>query len=227
MASIVFLDIRNFSAHRQVLARTRSAKPLTQLIKSLLEEAVDLSKRSVTNFHVEKYPLLNHTGDGFVLIFQEGDCCLAALAFASEFRFTVKKLIKRYTKAYEEWRSEQTEDIRQVAGLHYGMGVHCGSVTSFAYDSFRGKRRAFLGSAVNITSRVEGCTKDHPYPVLATRSVIEKAQQELGTRAHRRMKPFFHSIGLHNLRGLDEAVELFRCEKKFHQRIAKVSGRSS
>lgn len=75
-----------------------------------------------------------------------------------------------------------------------------------------GKATAFLGSAVNVASRVEGCTKDHPHPVLCTEALLSCAKQEVVKPAVLGLDRYFISLGLHNLRGLRRSVELIRCE---------------
>lgn len=217
----MFLDIRNFSSHRQLLAQTNSARPLTDLIKGLLEGAVIISKTKLKQLGITKNPLLNHTGDGFVLVFQGGGVCLAALKFASHLRILVEELIAKYQRAFESWCKRNAAKARSLPSLHYGIGIHCGSVTSFKYKSFTMDRRAFLGSAVNIASRVEACTKDHPYPVLCTEKVVQQARVELGKPANLGFEDYFTTIGLHNLRGLDGPIELFRCNPGFHEFLAE------
>jgi class 3 adenylate cyclase len=217
MASIIFLDIRNFSAHRRLLARTGSGRPLTLLVKRLLEDAVSTAKASMKRFHISDYPLLNHTGDGFVLVLEGGSCCLAALNVASQLRELADTRIDAYHKALKRWSKQKHESIDSLKPLAYGMGIHCGGVTNFKYKSFSGERRAFLGSAVNVASRVEGCTKDHPYPVLCTEYVLKKARLEVSKAKKLAFEGFFESIGLHNLRGLEAPIELIRCDPELHR----------
>jgi len=217
MDAVIFFDIRNFSSHRQFLAKTRGARPLTTLVQQLLEKAVSLSQSLVREFKLEELPLLNHTGDGFVIVLQNGKSCLAALRFVSEFREFAEKKLARYQREFSKLQKEKEDDRKLPPSVYYGIGVHCGSVTSFKYQSFSTKRTAFLGSAINIASRVEGCTKDHPYPVLCTETVLNHGRKDLGDSEHSNFESFFIPLGPHNLRGLEGPVTLVVCEPGFHR----------
>ena len=212
MDAIIFFDIRNFSAHRQYLAQTHAARSLSDLVKKLLEKAVSVSKAYMRAFDITKLPLLNHTGDGFVLVFRDGRSCLAALKFVSEFREFAEKAIGIYQRRFPNGGATSKAKGRLPPPLYYGMGVHCGFVTMRYYQGFSGKRTFFLGSAVNIAGRVEGCTKDHPCPVLCTSDVLSKARKELGKPSALGFDRHFHSLGPHNLRGLEGSVELVQCD---------------
>src|SRR5207247_9589413 len=100
--------------------------------------------------------------------------------------------------------------------LRYGIGLHCCEVTAVTYQGFKAKRAVFLGSAVNIASRVEGCTKDHPYSVLCTKRLLARAEKDLGMPASLGFERYFVCIGLHNLRGLHGPLDLIRCEQGLH-----------
>jgi class 3 adenylate cyclase len=210
MDAIIFLDIRNFSAHREFLARTRAARPLSRLVKTLLEQASSLSKSYMRQHGMTQIPLLNHTGDGFVLVLRNEGSSIAALRFASEFREIAESLLQDYHE--KVWATRMAEIHPAPPSLGYGIGMHSGKITAFGYVGVAGKATAFLGSAVNVASRVEGCTKDHPHPVLCTGALLRRARQELGKPAALGFADFFISLGLHNLRGLRGPVELIRCE---------------
>jgi class 3 adenylate cyclase len=212
--AIIFLDIRNFSAHRQFLARSRAGRPLSTLIRKLLERAVSVSKSYKPSHGMTRLPLLNHTGDGFVLVLRNGKSSLAALEFASEFREITEELITCYQTDFSKNQKKGRHAL--PPRLHYGIGLHCGEVTAFTYQGFKTKRTVFLGSAVNIASRVEGCTKDHPYPVLCTKPLLDRAKKDLGKPASLGFDKYFSSIGQHNLRGLEGPVDLIRCEPGLH-----------
>ena len=158
-------------------------------------------------------PLMNHTGDGFVLVLRSGGTSLAAVRFASEFRETAEQLLRSYNDTLSTRMAERGSTPPPLA---YGMGLHRGKITSFGYDGVDGRRTAFLGSAVNVASRVEGCTKDHPHPVLCTKPLLDHAMEELGKPASLGFQRYFISLGLHNLRGLERSVELIRCEPGLH-----------
>jgi class 3 adenylate cyclase len=219
MDAIIFFDIRNFSAHREFLARSRAARPLSSLVKALLEEASSLSKSLTLSHGMTKMPLLNHTGDGFVLVLRECGSSIAAVRFASVFRETAEQLLGAYQKTFLSTRISKEQTLPSPLG--YGMGLHSGKITVFKYQSIGGERSAFLGSAVNIASRVEGCSKDHPHPVLCTKTLVIRATDELGKRATLGFQKYFVSLGLHNLRGLERPIELVRCEPRLHCYLVK------
>lgn len=214
MDAIIFLDIRNFSAHREYLARSKAGRPLSDLVKTLLEEASSLAKSLVDTHGGKKVPLLNHTGDGFVLVLRDRRSSVAAVTFASIFRETTEHILRNYQKTV--WETRMAEKYEMPKPLGYGMGLHCGDVTSFKYRGITGVHRVFLGSAVNVASRVEGCTKDHPHAVLCTKKVLDFAKKEFGKAMPPGFDGYFGSLGLHNLRGLKNPTELFRCEPGLH-----------
>ena len=143
MDAVIFFDIRNFSAHRQLLGLTKSAKPLSVLVIDLLEKAVMLGNSLVPRFGIGKLPLLNHTGDGFVIVLQGGRACLAALIFASEFREFAEVKLATYQSRFDKCHEDAEPETKLPSKLDYGMGVHCGSVTPLKYKSFRGTRMIF------------------------------------------------------------------------------------
>src|ERR1035441_10549456 len=214
MDAIIFLDIRNFSAHREFLARSKAARPLSTLVKTLLEAASSLSKSFMDAHGMTKGPLLNHTGDGFVLVLRNGGSSLAAVRFASVFRETTEQLLEDYQKTVMNTR--MADEHTTPPPLGYGIGLHSGKITAFKYKGIGGERSAFLGSAVNIASRVEGCTKDHPHPVLCTKPLLDRAKGELGKPAALGFEEYFISLGLHNLRGLERPIELICCQPQLH-----------
>jgi hypothetical protein len=86
MAGILFFDIRNFSLHRSFLASRLKARHTTDLIGNLLTDAAKMADESIEACGTASKLWMNHTGDGFILIFQTDDGVLPALYFASAFR---------------------------------------------------------------------------------------------------------------------------------------------
>src|SRR5579862_3396465 len=92
--TIIFFDIRNFSEHRWRLAEHRCAKLLTKFVREILNDAVELLEARKNEFKMTPKPILNHTGDGFLLILRGHRNPLLGLLWMSEFRQLVSLKIK-------------------------------------------------------------------------------------------------------------------------------------
>ena len=97
--TIIFFDIRNFSEHRSRLADKGRASLLTEFVKDVLNGAVDLLNARKEQFEMDPKPILNHTGDGFMLIVRGRKNPLLGLLWLSEFRRFVSSRIKNYERS--------------------------------------------------------------------------------------------------------------------------------
>jgi class 3 adenylate cyclase len=90
--------------------------------------------------------------------------------------------------------------IRLASGaeaLDFGVALHVGRVV---YGNIGGQGRldfTVIGQAVNLVSRVEGLCRSLDQPLLATAALARHVEGELVP------------LGLHQIRGLPEPVELF------------------
>jgi class 3 adenylate cyclase len=226
MAGILFFDIRNFSLHRAFLGAHSKAVRTTDLIRDLLTSASQGAVKTNEACRLTSQPWMNHTGDGFILIFHGDKGSLAALAFASIFRRTATDRIKRYNHNLKELL-----DAHRVPDLGWGIGIDDGGAFPFEYQGINGTIcDGYIGSALNKASRVEAATKDHPYQVICTGTCYERLQDQFTDTKRNCLKKFFAPLGLHTLRGFKKHVSLFGCESDLHQQshfLQLFSGRFS
>jgi class 3 adenylate cyclase len=212
--TIIFFDIRNFSEHRSRLADKGRASLLTEFVKDVLNGAVDLLNARKEQFEMDPKPILNHTGDGFMLIVRGRKNPLLGLLWLSEFRRFVSSRIKSYE--------------RSICGLFtgtppkkldFGIGGHYGLALPFEFKDFEGvdKRVGFIGSALNIASRVEQCTKDHVQKIITTDKLLDAVRQSVTLSGRKRINSFIVSLGRHRIRGFDKPIKLFGFTSGFHQ----------
>lgn len=84
--TIIVFDIRNFSEHRWRLANEGHASLLTKFVNDVLNNAVELLENRRKEFDLVPEPILNHTGDGFVLILRGPKNPFLAILWISEFQ---------------------------------------------------------------------------------------------------------------------------------------------
>jgi class 3 adenylate cyclase len=218
--TIIFFDIRNFSEHRSRLAEHRRARLLTDFVREILNNAVELLEGRKGEFSMDPTPTLCHTGDGFLLILRGDRNPLLGLLWMSEFRRLVSSKIKEYQ-----------ENIRGIfptnppKKLGFGIGAHYGPAVPVRFKSFGSSQETegFIGSALNIASRVEQCTKDHVHEVLFT-GLLLNAAREMLPRGHKRdFDSFWTRLGKHRLRGFEEPRMLYGFNPGFHRKWSEAT----
>jgi class 3 adenylate cyclase len=210
-ATVIVFDIRNFSAHRYHLGQRKGGGPLlAALVTDILNDAVDILKPKDDGPSAEH--LLNHTGDGFVLVIRGRDNALKAFRWIGEFRGRVSARLKRYhDEKKRHFPEKRFPEIGRLDPLKYGIGADHGVVLPFKFRGFlKGEKRdGFIGTAVNVASRVEQSTKDHFCNVICTHrlwNAVERlSQTDVASRAQ--------SLGRHRLRGFPKSFT-FYCLKE-------------
>lgn len=211
-STVVVFDIRKFSEHRYHLGLiSGGGSLLTQLVSDLLKAAVEIVTSEQNGLDKKETHALNHTGDGFVLIVRGRYSPLIALSLISEFRDFVSLRLKTY-------EAERAKDFPNVpiGNLDFGIGADYGWVGEFDFKDFKGKRKGYLGTAINIASRVEQCTKDHIVNVICTKKLKQRALECNENCNHKEIKHFFRSLGAHRLRGFPKAITLYEFKRGFH-----------
>ncbi|WP_158814305.1 adenylate/guanylate cyclase domain-containing protein [Methylocapsa sp. S129] len=154
---------------------------------AMLNDIFDLQARAIADHGGE---ILKFIGDGLLAIFPVADPADAqraaanALAAAQEAQTKLSAL-----------RTRQSEDghpeLEIVVALHYGMVIY-GNVGSADRLDF-----TVIGPAVNLVTRIEAIAKSLDLPVVMS--------DDFAGAYGRRLT----SLGLHNLRGLDQPHELY------------------
>jgi class 3 adenylate cyclase len=191
------------------LPKNGKAPWVASLVKDCLEEAVRQVRSIEAELDMATHPLLNHTGDGFVLVLRGHDSPIAGAVFACDYAKTTTDRIASYSE------DVAAADLDSgLPPLDFGIGMHCGLVSLFDYLGFRDTegdetKTGFLGTAVNITARVEQCTKDHNHRVLCTSKFREKLQYRLRKAGRAAPPECFGCIGKHRLRGIGNMRTLY------------------
>jgi class 3 adenylate cyclase len=212
--TIIVFDLRNFSEHRSRLAEIGRAKRLTNFVKEILDSGVEFIEDRRGEFNLEPEPILNHTGDGFVLILRGDKNPLLGLLWISEFRQLVSVKIKEYQN-----QIGGLFPINAPKKLDFGIGAHYGLALPFRFRSFgnAADREGFIGSAINIASRVEQCTKDHVQKVLITGQLRKQVLSIIPKTCWAQLNPYCIPLGRHRLRGFENPCFLFGFKPGFHR----------
>src|SRR5207248_545539 len=104
--TVIFFDIRNFSIHRLTLGQQQHAKVMTQFVKGMLNHAVEVLNTYARRLENNSEPLLNHTGDGFVLVIRGKANPVLAFLWISKFEELMAAQIRHYEKQIQSLLGE-------------------------------------------------------------------------------------------------------------------------
>ena len=156
---VLFSDVRGFTARSE----TMSPEEVIALLNRYFE-------RMTTAIHERKGTVDKFIGDGIMAFFGapnalEDSCHWAFLAS--------RDMLQGLDELNAELIAEGAMAVRIGIGLHVGEAVigHVGSEARHEYTA--------IGDVVNVTSRIEGLTKDSGYPLLCSDPVV----REIGDRA--------------------------------------------
>jgi len=215
--TIVVFDIRNFSAHRYQLGQVSGGGTLlTNLVISILNDAIEILNLKDEEFvHTHPKPhFLNHTGDGFVLIVRGKRSPLVALLWISEFRVRANSKIKDYQR---NMKLKFPEIEKKLPKLDFGIGAHFGTVVDIKFHNFTGQNVGVLGSSINVASRVEQTTKEHPYRVIVTKFLLDRVIEIIPKKHLAKFNGFWTDLDKHCLRGFDKPRRLYAFKPGFHK----------
>ena len=218
--SVIVSDIRNFSSHRHFLANHSQAGRLTAFIQEMLNSAITFVPFAPKRYFDVERPLLNYTGDGFVLAIPGKNSSLITLKWLAKFDTWLSKAVEKYNDNFIDDFPDHRIEL-----LDFGIGIHIGQIVKFRFKGFgdKGVKQSnvgFLGTAVNIASRVEQRTKDHPYPILCTKAFRDALRLALGAARWVNIKECFISIGQHRIRGIDDTL-LYRFHAGYHRLLKR------
>jgi adenylate cyclase len=159
VGTIMFADLRGFTG----FAESRSAPQVLEVLNRYHE----LMSDAILDNHGT---LVHYTGDGMLAAFgaplarvDHADCALEA---ACEMTFV-------RLEAFNEW----FRDAGIGPGFRMGIGLNTGPVVSGSVGSSRRLDYAVIGDTVNTASRIEGLTKEAPFPILIadeTRTALQR-----------------------------------------------------
>ena len=154
-ASILFFDIRGFTA----FAEKRDPEAVVTYLNTLFESLIETVNRH--NGFVNKF-----LGDGFMAVFiaAEGDKmhCRNAVLAAIEISENVKALVA----------DNKIDDTK------IGMGIHSGQVMTGNIGSSARREFTIIGDVVNLASRLEQLTKQFEREILMSKEIADAALLE-------------------------------------------------
>jgi adenylate cyclase len=180
-ATVLFCDLRGFTALAESLGAERVMELLNRYLTAMSEAVLD-NGGTVVSF----------MGDGLMAVFgspiPREDHARAALSAARE-------MLEERLPAFNAWLGENG-----LGSLRMGVGLNSGAVMSGTVGSERRLEYAAVGDTTNVAARIEGMTKERGGGLLLSSSTYEL----LGDAAQA-LQP----AGVAELRGRAEAVELW------------------
>ena len=181
--SIVFADIRGFTALTEVLPAHRLVETLNAYLSTMLVE-VGREGGIVNKFG----------GDSVLVVFG------SPLNPAPDHAARAVRAALRMREALDEFNLRQ-----EKAGLpeiRAGFGVATGEVVAGNIGSER-KEYTVIGDAVNLAARLEELTRELGEEILVTGATVERTRSVAS----------FRSLGEHDIRGHTERVTVFAAER--------------
>lgn len=176
--SVMFSDIRSFTAMTEKLPPERLTKLLQEYFDAMTEEVM------ATEGVVDKF-----IGDGIMAFWgapiPQPDHADRAIA-------TARKMIARLDKLKAKWKEEGSE------GLEMGIGIHLGVATIGNMGSKLRSDYTAIGDVVNVASRLEGLNKKYKSHIIISESTRRQLMKPLRTR----------DIGWVDLAGRDDKVHV-------------------
>jgi class 3 adenylate cyclase len=176
--SVMFSDIRSFTAMTEKLPPERLTKLLQEYFDAMTDEVM------ATEGVVDKF-----IGDGIMAFWgapiQQPDHADRAIA-------TARRMIERLDELKARWKEEGSE------GLEMGIGIHLGVATIGNMGSKLRSDYTAIGDVVNVASRLEGLNKKYKSHIIISESARRHLMKPLKTR----------DIGWVDLAGRDDKVHV-------------------
>ncbi len=178
--TIMFVDIRSFTARSAHLTPGRAVRLLNEFLRVMVEVVEGEHSGMINKF----------LGDGFIALFgvdnstrEHADEALAA-----------GRAMQRKLEALNAERAKRGEDSIEI-----GIGINTGPAIVGSIGSPDRMEFTVIGNTVNVASRIEGLSK-----VVGASLLISKATRDALERA-----PELRSFPGQKIKGVDELVEVF------------------
>lgn len=187
MVVVFFSDIRGFTTYSEMHG--------PEEVVSMLNEYFSIMVKIITQNHgvVDKF-----IGDAIMAVWgapsSTGDDAYYALKACIEMRNALKNL--------NILRSSRSEPPLQI-----GMGLHQGEAISGVIGSQDRMEYTVIGDAVNITSRIEGKTKDYDTDILVSHIVYEQVKSRFELEL----------VGEASLKGKSGTTTLYKVNKENYE----------
>jgi len=178
--TVMFVDIRSFTARSARLSPTKAVGLLNEFLRVMVE-AVEGEHGGMIN---------KFLGDGFMALFgigrEDRDHADKALAAARSIQRTMEKLNAE--------RASRGEDAIQI-----GIGINTGPAIVGSIGSPERMEFTVIGNTVNVASRIEALNKTLNTSLLISKSTREALREAAALRA----------LPPQPVKGVDELVEVF------------------
>jgi class 3 adenylate cyclase len=176
--SVMFSDIRSFTAMTEKLPPERLTKLLQEYFDAMTEEVM------ATEGVVDKF-----IGDGIMAFW---GAPIKQLDHADRAIATARRMLGRLDKLKARWEEEGSE------GLEMGIGIHLGVATIGNMGSRLRSDYTAIGDVVNVASRLEGLNKKYKSHIIISESARRHLMKPIQTR----------DIGWVELAGRDDKVHV-------------------
>ncbi|WP_232367177.1 adenylate/guanylate cyclase domain-containing protein [Desulfocicer vacuolatum] len=139
---VMMSDIRGFTRMAEGLSPETTIDLLNAYF-SLIIEIIDIHKGIIVDF----------LGDGILVFFEPGSSSLAEKSMVDTLQNAIRCAVKMQQQMIEFNRDVKAKGIPEI---HMGIGVHMGPVIVGNLGSETRKKYGIVGSAVNLTSRIQG-----------------------------------------------------------------------
>ncbi|GAB4241449.1 MAG: adenylate/guanylate cyclase domain-containing protein [Candidatus Methylacidiphilales bacterium] len=178
--TVMFVDIRDFTARTQDLLPAESVRILNLFLERMVEVVESRHHGMINKF----------LGDGFMALFgiDEGPACHAENAVA-----TALDMVK-------ELNGVNQELVQQgQAPLTIGIGLHCGPAIVGSIGSPHRLEFTAIGATVNLASRIESLTKKVGHPILFTDAIRRELPADFPC----------HELPAQQIKGVGKPVRVF------------------
>lgn len=197
IVTVISTDIRNFTYHsRPFELQNESDEEFHQRFSELCDIVRDfynLTLEVVAQHDTHREAIVLPSGDGLILAFQDKIHAVTAFRAALD----LKEHYNQFFRGLNERMNERRRSVR----LGYGMGMHTGFSVIRHFQSYEKpgqQEELILGDALNIATRCEQLTKEHPGCGIllsehALRALREQTSEEIGVE--------FLDYQVHSIRG--------------------------
>jgi len=201
-ATVLFSDIRNFTALAERLNSQELAELLTRYFERICEPVLKNGGRH-----------LKFIGDGFMCVFDPAPPGAFPLPAA---RRAVSAALATVLAAHEfrAWMGERFAE-RGLPAFAIGVGLHAGEVTLCPLGP--AKETTPIGDAVNVAARLESASKELGWTVVASSAVLREAGAGIRTGG-------MTSVGVRGKNGFVDVAEIIGLEISPHDRRHGIGG---
>lgn len=195
IATVLTTDMRNFTYQSRPHDNEKEEEFNERfiLLCDIVRDFHNLISSTARSHDRQKEAVLLSTGDGMIVGFQDQKHAVTAYRTALD----LQKLAVPFFRDANRLMKER----RQSTSLGFGIGMHTGYVTLRQYDSYHvpgSLNTMILGDALNIATRIESLTKDHPgCSIMLSEDTFALLKKELGDEELQR----FVDYQIHQIRG--------------------------